>query len=271
MDKRVRDNDYSVEAVKRLARVCLLFSEECRELSIRDMAERADVPARTAEKIATTLESRGLLCRTAETNHWALGRTWLRIAERKRSHIDIREAAKPVMHWVRAQMNETIILGVPIGDRRVILECLVSTQPIRRMSEVGDEMPLHVGSAGRMILAGWSDAAIANYLSRAELINYGFDTITDPSRIWSDVQKSRRDGYLTAQAEITKESFSVSAPIRFYSGEIVGALTITLPLSRLTNELRKAAIRVTREGARRISQRMGYVAAPAKNSRGSGP
>lgn len=252
---------YSVEAVQRFARISALFSVERCELDLREIARLAGVPVRTAAKIVATLERRDFLSRAAGGG-WRLGPAWLRLADCKRSHIDVRAAASPVMRWVREQLNETIILGVRAGDRRIIVECMVSTQPIRRVSRVGDEHPLHVGSSGRTILSGLGDAEIAGYLKRTKLINCGYDTVTDPARIWADVRKVRRNGYLTARAEITKESFSSSAAIRSYTGEIVAALTITLPISRLTDELRDTSIRVVTEGAGRISSRLGHTADP---------
>jgi len=109
------------------------------------------------------------------------------------------------------------------------------------------------------MLARLDDAEIARYLARAKLINYGYDTVTDPARIWSDVRKSRRDGHLTAIAEITKESFSSSAAIRSYTGEVLAALTMTSPISRLTDEVRGRSVHLVMEGARRISRRLGYA------------
>jgi DNA-binding IclR family transcriptional regulator len=255
---------YSVEAVARAARISALFSPTCGVLDLGEIARLAEIPRRTAAKIIATMESREFLFRVG-AGSWALGPAWLRLAECKRSRIDIRAAAFPVLRWMREQLNETFIVAVRSGDRRVIVECIVSTQPVRRVSEVGDETPLHVGSSGRAILSGMSDAEITSYLKRVKLINYGYDTVTDPARIWADVRKVRRSGFLTARAEITKESFSSSAPICSYSGEVIAALTITFPLSRLTDELRDTSIDVVMGGAQRISERLGYTAATPKD------
>jgi len=124
-----------------LAQVCRLFSSEHQDLDLREIARLTGIPIRTAAKIVATLEGRNLLSRAADPRRWMLGPTWLRIADYKRSRIDVREAAIPVMRWMREQLNETIIVAIRIGDRRVIVECMVSTQPIRRVSEVGDETP----------------------------------------------------------------------------------------------------------------------------------
>ncbi|MDF2120435.1 IclR family transcriptional regulator [Roseiarcaceae bacterium H3SJ34-1] len=254
---------YNVEAVQRVASICALFSAERPSLSLREIARLTAIPVRTAAKIVSTLEARKLLSSTGRNGEWSLGPHWLQIADYKRNRTNIREAATSILYALREQLNETFIFGVRDGDRRIIAECLISTQPIRRVSKVGDEIPLHVGSSGRSILSGLSDAEISEYLSRAKLINYGYDTMTDPKRIWADIRKSRQDGYLTSKAEITKESFSSSAAIRSYRGEVVAALTITFPLSRLTDDLRSQSIRLAMDGAQRISRRLGY--APASN------
>jgi IclR family KDG regulon transcriptional repressor len=250
---------YSVEAVQRVAGICALFSAERSSLSLREIASLTSIPVRTAAKIVGTLEARGLLSSSGKNGEWSLGPNWLKIADYKRNRTNIREAATSILYALREQLNETFIFGVRDGDRRIIADCLVSTQPIRRVSKAGDEIPLHVGSSGRSILAGLSDADISAYLSRAKLINYGYDTMTDPKRIWADIKKSRQDGYLTSQAEITKESFSSSAAVRSYRGEVVAALTITFPLSRMTDDLRNQSIRLAVEGAQRISRRLGYA------------
>jgi DNA-binding IclR family transcriptional regulator len=268
MNQIVSRDRYSVEAVERVARISALFSPTRCALDLGAIARLSGIPRRTAAKIVATMEARELLSRVDGTESWALGPAWLGLADCKRSRIDIRAAALPVMRWMREQLNETLILGVRSGDRRIIIECMVSTQPIRRVSAMGDEAPLHVGSSGRTILSGLSDAEITSYLKRVKLVNYGYDTVTDPARIWSDVRKVRRNGHLTARAEITRESFSSSAPIHSYSGDIPAALTITFPLSRLTDELRDTSIKVVTEAAQRISRRLGHTSATSDRANG---
>jgi len=256
---------YSVEAVQRVASICALFSAQRPSLPLREIARLTAIPVRTAAKIVNTLEARELLSSSGR-NEWSLGPNWLRIADYKRNRTNMREAATSILYALREQLNETFIFGVRDGDRRIIAECLISTQPIRRVSKVGDEIPLHVGSSGRSILAGLSDAEISEYLSRAKLINYGYDTMTDPKRIWADIRKARANGYLTSMAEITKESFSSSAAVRSYRGEVVAALTITFPLSRLTDDLKSQSIRLAVEGAQRLSRRLGHAPVPTPSA-----
>ena len=127
MKQGISRDPYTVEAVQRLARICALFSPERRELHVREIARLSGIPVRTAGKIVTTLESRDLLTRSDDTGCWALGPAWLRLADCKRSRIDVRAAAIPVMREMRAELNETFIVAIRSGDRRIVVECMVST------------------------------------------------------------------------------------------------------------------------------------------------
>lgn len=251
--------DYTISAVKRFAQICSLFSVQDGELEVAEIARRTAIPRRTLPRILAMLVERNYLESKGQTAY-GLGPAWLHLARLKRERLDLRGAALATMQRLRPSLNETYILGVRKEDKRVIIECMVSTQAVRRVSHVGFEASLHVGSAGRAILAGLPDDEIAAYLRRADLINEGFNTVTDPEKIWSDITFARREGFLTAAAEVTAESFSCSAPIRDFHGVTVASLTITLPLLRLTKELEDRAIATVRTGAKEIEFGLGYDA-----------
>lgn len=92
-----------------------------------------------------------------------------------------------------------------------------------------------------------------------KLVNEGYDTVTDPQRIWTDVRRGRDAGFLTSRAEITRDSFSSSAPVLDVFGAVIASLTITLPLARLTDELEDPAVATVRKGAAMISAGLGYA------------
>jgi IclR family KDG regulon transcriptional repressor len=252
------ENRYFVEAVHRAALVCAAFDDDHCTHDLTSLSRRCEIPQRTLVRIVETLARRDFLLRDAG-GRIRLGPRWLSLARAKAEGVNIRDIAVHVMRDMREKLDETYILGIRHGDSRIITECLISTQPVRRMSFVGFETPLHVGSGGRAIMSRMTDVEIEDYLSTAKLENVGFDTVRDLQRIRADIEKARRNGYLTARAEITQESFSCSAPILDHTARVVASFTITLPLVRLDGPLETKAIAFCKDGARRISEELGHT------------
>lgn len=248
--------EYTVAAVRRVAQICSLFDARHSRWTVSEISRASGIPKRTLPRIISMLIARNLL-EEGPDGAFSLGPAWLHLARLKTERLDLRTISRGVFERLRRSLDETYIIGVRRGDRRVISECLVSTQSIRRVSHVGFEASLHVGSAGRVILAGLTDDEIRDYLSRVALVNEGFDTLTDPERLWAEIRRARNDGFLTAKAEVTSESFSCSAPVRDITGAVIASITITLPLSRLDAGLEARAIDTVRRGAHEIERGIG--------------
>jgi DNA-binding IclR family transcriptional regulator len=246
-----QDERYNVEAVERFARICALFSAERPAMTSQEVSALVGIPHRTAVKILTTLERRDLLMRDGTADRYMLGFGWLRFGA-ARLPIDIRNVAGPIMRALRDQTNETVILAVRIGDLRVNIDYVESTHALRRVTQRGSQVPLHVGASGRTLLAGLPDEEIAAYFARTTLLPYGYNTPTDPARIWADIKSAQRDGYFILTNEITEGGASVSVPLKDSAGETLGTLTVGGPLFRFTEALRLAAVPLLLNAARKF-------------------
>jgi DNA-binding IclR family transcriptional regulator len=229
-------------------------------MTLSELAAAAEIPQRTVNKILATLVAHDLLVAGDDGKRYRLGYAWLRIADYRRRKLDVRDSALPAMQRIRDTINETVLLSVRVGDRRIILDCAESTQPIRRIAQSGFEAPLHVGSAGRVLLAGMNDTDIHAYLDRTKLINYGYDTMTDLTRIWDDIRRIRKNSHTVAVNEITEGTASVSAPIKDHNQGTIAVLTITCPKFRFDKSLEKTCIRAITDAAREVSQSFGHIA-----------
>ncbi|MDF2118279.1 IclR family transcriptional regulator [Roseiarcaceae bacterium H3SJ34-1] len=261
---------YTVAAVERMALICRQFSRTEPELTLLELADRTGIPVLSVAKMIATLGPRHFVRRAGAGARYGLGLAWLAVAEAKRRHFVLRDFVSPLLEAMRSELNETIAFAVHENDQRVVVDTIVSTQPIRR-TPTKRPTPLHVGSSGRSMMAQFTDREIAAYLERTELKNIGHDTPTDARIIWDDIKKIRKQGYATAAAEITGESFSASAPVFSYAGTVLGALTITCPLSRLTADLKSACIHVVRTNAAALSYRLGFRPESLKQESGRKP
>ncbi len=249
---------YRIEAVTRATHI-LAAIEADGPAGVGEIAQRAGVSPAFAGAALAALERRGLVRAPEIAGAWGLGLAWLQLANAGRSQIDLREIAQPVMRRMRDAANETVVLAIRRGARRVNVEYVESTQGVRRMSNVGSETPLYFGSAGRVLLTGYARAALDDYLRSvvasdgAIVMGLGVDAYI------REVEEAKARGYAMASGEVSPDLCSVSTPVRDHTGAVVASLTISSPIDRFTPALEETCIRTAIEGAVEVSRRLGFA------------
>lgn len=228
-----------------------LFDRTAHAHTLSELAERTAVPKATLQGILNTLLAHDLLAFDESDGHYRLGFAWLRFGDVRRNQSDIRSLALPLMREMRDALDETVILSLKVGDRRVHIEYAESTQAIRRVGQLGGETPLHVGAAALVLLAGMSDSEIANYMTRTP------DAAAKRVKILDEIAAIRRDGYAVAAGTINPQTAAIAAPVKASSGETVAAIAVSCPIERYTKDLHRRCAAAVIENARRLSQSMG--------------
>jgi DNA-binding IclR family transcriptional regulator len=106
---------------------------------------------------------------------------------------------------------------------------------IRREMHVGKVVPLQAGSAGRVLMA-WDDDALQSVLS-GSLESFTELSVTDPEALRADVERVRRQGWSYTEGERDEGAAGLSAPVFDGQAHLVGAMTISGPVSRVTRPL----------------------------------
>jgi DNA-binding IclR family transcriptional regulator len=168
----------------------------------------------------------------------------------------IREFSLPVMREIQKAIGETVILNIRVGNTRVSLETIESTQSIQRDARPRHDSPLYAGATGRVVLAGMDAGEVRKYLFSARLEKLTSETMTDPEAILEQIHQIREIGYATSSGEINMGISAVAAPIQDRSGKTAAVLSISYPKRRQTAKLRERSVRCVVEGARHISRQL---------------
>jgi DNA-binding IclR family transcriptional regulator len=255
--KRPSATRYRVEAVSRAVGMLCAFSGAATRRDAEQIAKAVKLSPAMAKRTLFTLERHGLV-RRGDDDRYELGFTWLQLADIRRRQVDVRLIALPVMRTLRDAVDETVILAIRVGNRRVNIDYVESTQQIRRLTQPGFEAPLHIGATGRALLSGLSDGELDAYLDAVPLVGIANPSPVPRAQLIEEVANARRDGYAVAFREITSDTAAVAAPIRDHTGAIVAALTISCPEERFTRQLRDACIRHVKQGADELSHALGH-------------
>ncbi|ASN53140.1 MULTISPECIES: IclR family transcriptional regulator [Sinomonas] len=219
--------------LKKITAILSAFSLARPELGLADIRASTGIPHSTVQRLVANMVQEGLLDRHGDryrvglkVAHWAAPAT---------QGIDYLELITPVLRRLRDQLTETVCLFRASEGRRVCVAVAQTQHLLRRAVEVGSIMPLHVGSAGRVILA-WSPE-VAQEVYSAGLDAITDQTITSPDALRQAVAQTRADGYAITTGERVTSASGLSAPVFGPQAELFGALSVMGPTVRMPREV----------------------------------
>ncbi|MCV7250055.1 IclR family transcriptional regulator [Mycobacterium koreense] len=184
---------------------------------LADLCERTGLPRATAHRLASGLETHGLL-RRGEDGRWKLGPTITALA----THVSdpLLAAGAAVLPQLREITGESVQLYRRDGTWRVCVAALEPSAGLRDTVPVGARLPMTAGSGAKVLLA-YGDAELrAAVLPEAKFSD----------RTLADV---RRRGWAQSAAEREPGVASVSAPVRDAGGAVIAAISVSGPIDRM--------------------------------------
>jgi DNA-binding IclR family transcriptional regulator len=197
-------------AVDRALSVLSAFRSGDKALSVTELAERTKLYKSTVLRLLASLAHGGLMRKTTE-GLWSLGPEVSRLAAIYTASFSLEDVILPVMHQLVAKTGESVAFHIKQGDQRLCLFRVDSPQLLRDHVKAGDVLPLDRGAGGRILMA-FSGAKGKVY------------------------DKIRKDGFIHSTSDRVPGLVGVSAPVWKGEGQLVGALTLTVPESRFKNE-----------------------------------
>ncbi|MDQ4489130.1 IclR family transcriptional regulator [Sinomonas sp. ASV486] len=215
--------------LKKITAILSSFSLSRPELGLADIRASTGIPHSTVQRLVANMVQEGLLDR--HDDRYRVGLKVARWAAPATQGLDYLELITPVLQRLRDELTETVCVFRASGGKRVCIALAETRHMLRRAVEVGSIMPLHVGSAGRVILAWTPELA-------EEVYSWGLDAITDqtitsPEALRLAVVQTRADGFAITTGERVTSASGMSAPIFGPQAELYGALTVMGPTARM--------------------------------------
>jgi IclR family KDG regulon transcriptional repressor len=251
------DRSGRLSSVTTSARLLKAFSEHQVEIGISDLARRLGVAKSTVHRLAVTLVAEGMLERNPDTGKYRLGIALFRLGSLVRQRMSVSSEARPLLRELREKVNETVHLAVLDGDEIMYVYNLESTQAIRMRSDVGVRKPAYCTAEGQAILA-FQPPDVIERITRAGLVARTPQTITDPQALRKALELVRQRGCAIEDEESEVGMRCIAAPIRNDAGEVVAAMGVGGPVSRLSKKALASFVPHVIETAAAISARLGH-------------
>jgi DNA-binding IclR family transcriptional regulator len=203
------------------------------DIRLSALVEATGYPAATLHRILTALARRRYVRQDPATRTYTLGLKCLELSSRLKDSLAIVTAAKPVMQKLMESTGETANLVSFENMEAVYIDQISNTRSLLRMfTRVGARVPLHSSGVGKAFLATRPSKEILSYFRGAKKVRHTRNSLVKEDDFLRDLEATRARGYALDREEFEEGVGCIAAAIT-HNGEVVGALSISGPSSRL--------------------------------------
>ena len=239
-----------VLSLARGLRVIESFDGRKEGITIADAARSTGLSRAAVRRLLITLELLGYA--EARGRNYRLRSRVLSLGYSFISSTSLAMAAQPVLDHISETIHESSSISVLDGDDIVYIARSSVHRLISVDLSIGSRLPAYCTSMGRVLLAGLSDAELAEYLERIRPRAYTARTVTGKTQLKEIILRVRKDGYALADEELELGLHSVSVPIVNSQGRTVAAINIGAPAQRVSRKQLDRFLRLLHEAARTL-------------------
>jgi DNA-binding IclR family transcriptional regulator len=252
-------SEYIIQAVSHALDLLEQFHDEVDELGVTELSKRLKLHKNNVFRLLATLESRNYIEQNKVTENYRLGLKTLELGQTFIKQMGLLRQSRPVLEALVKECNETTYVAILKDCHIVYLDVVETDLTVRVVPRVGARLPAYCTAAGKVQMAYMTDEELENYLPTKEMKRYTPRTIVDREELKKHLKVIAEQGYAIDDEEMDVGVKCVGAPIRDYTRRIIGAVSISGPSMRFTDErLEKELIPLVMRSGEEISHKLGY-------------
>jgi DNA-binding IclR family transcriptional regulator len=251
--------EYIIQSVYHALDLLEQFRGDVDELGVTELSNRLKLHKNNVFRLLATLESRNYIEQNKVTENYRLGLKTLELGQTFIKQMGLLRQSRPVLERLVKECNETSYVAILKELQIVYLDVVETDMTVRVVPRVGTQLPASCTAAGKAQIAYLTDAELESFLPTKELKRFTNNTITDRDELKKQLKQIAEQGYAIDNEELDLGVRCIGAPIRDYTRRIVGAISISGPSMRLTDErMEKELIPMVCKAAEEISAKLGY-------------
>jgi DNA-binding IclR family transcriptional regulator len=254
------DDEPQRVGVQSLGRAFGILEEVARHregIGLAELSKLVGLHNSTTFHLAKTLVSLGYLRQSKDSKRYRIGRPLFALAASALDEIEMVNVATPVLEDLSRETGESSHFAVRMNDAVVVIARTSGPGAFQLTDRVGVVRPAHCTALGKIILASLRPEQLERFLRRVELKPSTPKSITDVEMLLREITEIRRTGVAFDDGEFNLEVRCVAVPVTDFTGQVIGALGISGPIWRLSNQALHSSAEIVRAAAARLSAEFG--------------
>jgi DNA-binding IclR family transcriptional regulator len=224
-----------------------------RPSTLSDLARKVGLSKPATYALLTTLEVSGLITRDPTARYqlsWGLSELGSAVIR----PLELARIARLPLDHLAQSTGEAVLLGILDHSGVLYLDRGQDGATFTMVANSGRRSPLHTNASGKVLLAH-QDAGYIDQVASGRLRATTSLTITDPDTLKQELARVCERGYATCGQEQEIGLSSIAVPV-FNRGEVVAALAVAGPTTRLTPGVLPGILAALRTASADISRQL---------------
>jgi DNA-binding IclR family transcriptional regulator len=252
--------DRQRSGVQSLGRAFAILEEVARHregIGLAELSKLVGLHNSTTFHLAKTMVSLGYMRQERDSKRYRVGRPLFALAASALDEIEMVNLATPILEDLSRETGESSHFAVRMGDAVVVIARTSGPGAFQLTDRVGVVRPAHCTALGKIILASLRPDQLKRFLDRVELKPSTKKSITDQSVLLREIAEIRRSAIAFDDGEFNAEVRCVAVPVYNFTGDVIGALGISGPIWRMSDQVLQSRAKLVQTAASRLSDEFG--------------
>lgn len=221
------------------------FARTRRQSNLAEISAALGWPRSSTFNLLTTLAQRGFLYEPRPRAGYYPTARWASLLQRIAEAELLPDELGKAVDEVARITGETVAIAAPVGTNAVLLYVAESTEIVRFTAEVGYQLPIHVTSAGRALLAQYSPSERASLLKKVRYDKFTDRSLTSAKDVEAELKRAATRGWHENVEGYAGDLVGVAMPVGLsdrYLSIVVGG-----PSNRMRPRIAQIAATLKRE------------------------
>lgn len=252
--------NYTIPMLKKGFDMLELMTQYPEGVTMLELTQAMGVSKTTIYRLLGSLHQMGYVNKNETNARYYLTKKLLCLGLKALGEANLVELALPVMQALRDEIRESVMLGVLINNRVVLLEQVIGSHNFTFLLRAGNSFDLHSSAPGKVFLACTKDSVQQEQLlDTIDFRVYNERTIASREAMLEEIERVRAAGYAVDREEEMAGVHCVATPIYNQFGMLIAALWTSGPSGRLREADFPATAAKLQEASMAISSKQGYV------------
>jgi DNA-binding IclR family transcriptional regulator len=261
------ENKYSIGSLEATLDVLEAFlNTDRRSRGVTEISRITGLHKARVFRILSTLESRGYIKQNPESQEYEIGLGFLFLGDLAKDVYDLRKLSRNILEDLAEKSGDSANLFILSGRNAILVEITRGKHILQAAGHIGEKLPLYASASPKLLLAYLPGPKRERILSNIKFTQYTEKTVSCKDELRKLMDTILSNGYSESTDDYELGMHAVAAPIRDHTGQVVAAISISVPQTRDSEERRERSKEMIIDAANRLSAKLGYSEITVKNN-----